>query len=44
VGIIAAVAVAGVLLAVVTSGPIKAALMQFILLVIHAFSGNLGKI
>jgi hypothetical protein len=41
VGIIAAIAVAGVLLAVVTSGPVKAALLQFILLVIHAFSGGL---
>jgi len=43
VGIIAAIAIAGVLLAVVTSGPVKAALMQFILLVIHSFSGFLGK-
>lgn len=41
VGIIAAIAIAGVLLAVVTSGPVKAALLQFILMVIHAFSGGL---
>ncbi len=39
VGIIAAIAIAGVLLAVVTSGPVKAALLKFILLVIHSFSG-----
>jgi hypothetical protein len=39
VGIIAAIAVAGVLLAVVTSGPVKSALLKFILLVIHSFSG-----
>ena len=39
VGIIAAIAIAGVLLAVVTSGPVKAALLKFILLVINSFSG-----
>ena len=41
VGIIAAIAIAGVLLAVVTSGPVKAALLQFILMLIHTFSGGL---
>jgi hypothetical protein len=41
VGIIAAIAIAGVLLAVVTSGPVKAALLQFILMLIHSFSGGL---
>ena len=39
VGIIAAIAIAGVLLAVVTSGPVKSALLKFILLVINSFSG-----
>lgn len=39
VGIIAAIAIAGVLLAVVTSGPVQDALLKFILLVIHSFSG-----
>ena len=38
VGIIAAVAVAGVLLGIVTSGPIHDALLQFILMVIRSFS------
>lgn len=41
VGLIAAIAIAGVLLAVVTNGAVKTALLQFILLVIHAFSGGL---
>jgi Protein of unknown function (DUF4244) len=41
VGIIAAVAIAGVLLGIVTSGPIHDALLKFILLVIHSFSGFL---
>jgi hypothetical protein len=41
VGIIAAIAIAGVLLAVVTSGPVKTALLQFILMLIHTFSGGL---
>ncbi len=41
VGIIAAVAIAGVLLAVVTNGAIRTALLQFLLHVIHAFSGKL---
>jgi Protein of unknown function (DUF4244) len=38
VGIIAAVAVAGVLLGIVTSGPIHDALLDFILMVIRSFS------
>jgi hypothetical protein len=41
VGIIAAIAVAGVLLAVVTSGPVEDAILKFILTVIKAFSKNL---
>jgi Protein of unknown function (DUF4244) len=41
VGIIAAVAIAGVLLAIVTSGPVQDALLKFILQVIHSFSGFL---
>ena len=41
VGIIAAVAIAGVLLAVVTSGRVEAVLLKFILLVINSFSGFL---
>lgn len=44
VGIIAAVAVAGVLLSVVTSGPVEAAILKFILQVIRAFSGGLSRI
>jgi CBS domain-containing protein len=38
VGIIAAVAIAGVLLGIVTSGPIHDALLEFILMVIRSFS------
>ena len=38
VGIIAAVAIAGVLLAVVTSGPVQDALLKFILSVIKGFA------
>jgi hypothetical protein len=41
VGIIAAVAVAGVLLAVVTNGLVRSALLQFILQLIHTFSGKI---
>ena len=41
VGIIAAVAVAGVLLGIVTSGPIHDVLLKFILEVIRSFSGFL---
>ena len=39
VGIIAAVAIAGVLLGIVTSGPVHDALLDFILMVIRSFSG-----
>jgi hypothetical protein len=39
VGILAAIAVAGVLLAVVTNGAVQEALLKFILLVINSFSG-----
>jgi len=42
VGIIAAVAIAGVLLGIVTSGPVHDALLKFILLVIRSFSGFLS--
>jgi Protein of unknown function (DUF4244) len=41
VGIIAAVAIAGVLLGIVTSGPVRDALLDFILMVIRSFSGSL---
>ena len=41
VGIIAAIAIAGVLLTVVTSGPVEKALLDFILMVIRAFSTGL---
>jgi hypothetical protein len=44
VGIIAAVAIAGVLLSVVTSGPVESAILKFILQVIKAFSGGLGRL
>ena len=44
VGIIAAIAVAGVLLSVVTSGPVEAAILKFILQVVRAFSGGLGRL
>ena len=44
VGIIAAVAVAGVLLSVVTSGPVEAGILKFILQVIRAFSGGLSRL
>lgn len=39
VGILAAIAIAGVLLAVVTNGAVQDALLQFILFVINKFSG-----
>lgn len=42
VGLIAAIAVAGVLLGVVTQGPVKEALLHFILQVIQSFSGYLS--
>jgi hypothetical protein len=38
VGIIAAVALAGVLIAVVTNGPVQDALLKFVLQVIRSFS------
>ena len=41
VGIIAAIAIAGVLLTVVTSGPVEKGFLAFILLVIHSFSAGL---
>jgi len=41
VGIIATIAIAGVLLTVVTSGPVEKALLAFILMVIRAFSSGL---
>ena len=39
VGILAAIAIAGVLLAVVTDGAVQDALLEFILFVINKFSG-----
>jgi hypothetical protein len=41
VGIIAAIGIAGVLLTVVTSGPVEDAILQFILRVIRAFARGL---
>lgn len=41
VGLIAAIAIAGVLLAVVTDGTVKAALLKFVLMVIRAFASNI---
>ena len=41
VGIIAAIAIAGVLLAVVTSGPVEDAILAFIVRVIQAFARGL---
>ena len=43
VGIIAAVAIAGVLLAIITNGQVEAVLLKFILMVINSFSGFIGK-
>lgn len=43
VGIIAAIAIAGVLLAVVTNGQVEKALLTFILFVINGFSGLMGQ-
>lgn len=43
VGLIAAVAIAGVLLAVVTSGAVKDAILRFILTVIGVFASHIGK-
>ncbi len=42
VGLIAAVAIAGVLLAVVTNGEVESTLLKFILFVINAFSGMMS--
>lgn len=39
VGIIAAIGIAGVLIAVVTNGAVQEALLRFVLQVIHSFSG-----
>jgi len=44
VGLIAAVAIAGVLLAVVTAGAVKEGILSFVLVVIKAFSNHLGGI
>ena len=43
VGIIAAVAIAGVLLAIITNGQVEAVLLKFILMVINSFSGFIDK-
>ena len=43
VGIIAAVAIAGVLLAVITSGPVQELLLKFILTVIQSFSTFMNR-
>jgi hypothetical protein len=40
VGIIAAIAIAGVLLTIVTSGPVRAALLKVILMIIGMFTQN----
>jgi hypothetical protein len=42
VGIIAAVAIAGVLLAIITNGQVEQVLLKFILMVINSFSGFLA--
>lgn len=44
VGLIAAVAIAGVLLAVVTNGAVKGGILSFILAVIGAFATHLSQI
>lgn len=41
VGLIAAIAIAGVLLSVVTNGAVKEGILEFVLMVIRAFSRNL---
>ena len=43
VGIIAAVAIAGVLLAIITEGRVQEVLLNFILMVINSFSGFLRQ-
>ena len=40
VGIIAAIGMAGVLIAVITNGAVQDALLKFILQLIHSFSGS----
>ena len=42
VGLIAAIAVAGVLIAIVTNGRVERAILDFILMVIEAFAKHLG--
>lgn len=42
VGLIAAVAIAGVLLAVVTTGTVKTGILDFVLLVIRSFAQHVG--
>ena len=44
VGLIAAVAIAGVLVAIVTTGNVKQAILKFILMVIDAFSTHIDKV
>jgi len=43
VGLIAAIAIAGVLIAIVTNGSVKSALLKFILMVIEAFARHMGS-
>ena len=43
VGIIAAIGIAGVLIAVVTNGAVQDALLKFVLQLIHSFSGFMVK-
>ena len=43
VGIIAAIGIAGVLIAVVTNGAVQDALLKFILELIHSFSGYMTQ-
>lgn len=44
VGLIAAIAIAGVLVAIVTNGRVERAILGFILMVIQAFSTHLGSV
>lgn len=44
VGLIAAVAIAGVLVTIVTTGQVRAAILQFILRVIRAFATHIGSV
>lgn len=43
VGLIAAIAIAGVLVAIVTDGSVKSAILKFILMVIETMASHLGK-